>query len=144
MSHLLIGVESWPINHEKYRQYLLRKVYKHHKYGLWNLIVREIKLYDIHIPADLVDEVANDLAIDSDEEIGFFNKMMRYPILGRLLKKFIPKLEPVEIDYKKLEERRKKGERGFCDGILWARIRGLAKYNDDWHKNEKGEVEEGL
>lgn len=137
--------ESWPENHQKYREYLRGKVYKHDKYGLWNLRVRETKIYDIHIPHDLVDEVANDLAIDSDEEIGFFGRIMNHPIIGRLLRKFMPKIEPVKIDFEKLKERRTNGEKGFGDYPNWMRIIGMAKYSDDFHKcPETGKTEEGL
>lgn len=147
MSHLIICVEAWPNVQHDYIEHLRSKVYKHPKYGLWNLVVREMKFYDIHIPEESLKEVANDLAIDSDEEIGFFNNIMKNPIFGRILRKFIPKLKPVEIDYKKLDERRKNGEFGFCgnNGWKWARIRAMAEYKDDFHPNPKtGELEEGL
>jgi len=125
MVHLIMVVQTRARQDDEWANYLRSLNHRLPNGGTQFPIVREIRIYDISMKEEIVDEFISDLKpFLSDEEFVNTSKWLK------LLLKFYPKLELIDLDKYEAHEDR------FSRPGRWCKLLLLGKYKDDY--DDKG------
>lgn len=131
MAHLLLLAYGPPEQHEKFRKLINKKKYmlkNKNRRGWYRPFASEIKLWNIHLPEEIIDDFVSDLSPrpgkNEKKHLGIFDKALR----------LFHKITPL----KKVEEEKSKNPeiKNDLNGWYYTRVLGMLKDPRDERGNE--------